>query len=298
MTTRRPRLALMAVIASVGAIVALFTLPTPPAQAFDSPTHDRIVHDALAPDGVDPLAMAQILNGPPPGGGAVGSDAWPSDTFRHLDNAASPADICARAQEAWNVFSPSLFNGAQPAGPGYTVLANGPAARSAFGGLAHAVEDFYSHSNWVELNIEAGQPDTPGPQLFPTCDPASMPAGLHTGYFSLLYGPGGCPFGGPPPGYQECHSTLNKDSAYSARGKTPVPGTGMTEYDLAVQLATQATARLYEQIRGMVVDSVNAAHPDADGECVAHKLFDTGLAPCTKDNASFLGFGGWAPPGR
>ena len=288
----------MAVIASVGAIVALFTLPTPRAQAFDSPTHDRIVHDALAPDGVDPLAMAQILNGPPPGGGAVGSDVWPADAYRHLDNANSPADICARAQQAWNVFSPSLFDGAQPAGPGYTVLANGPAARSAFGGLAHAVEDFYSHSNWVELNIEAGQPDTPGPQLFPTCDPASMPAALHTGYFSLQYGPGGCPFGGPPPGYQDCHSTLNKDSAFSSRGKMPVPGTGMTEYDLAVQLATQATSQLYEQIRGMVVDSVNAAHPDADGECVAHKLFDTGLAPCTKDNPSFLGFGGWPPPAR
>jgi hypothetical protein len=287
----------MAVIAAVGALVTLFCLPAPQAQAFDSPTHDRIVHDALAPDDVNALAMAQILNGPPPGGGAVGSDAFPSDTFRHLDNAANPGELCARAQQAWNVFSPSLFDGAQPAGPGYTVLANGPAARSAFGGLAHAVEDFYSHSNWVELNIAAGQPETPGPQLFPTCDPASMPADLHTGYFSLIYGPGGCPFGGPPPGFQECHSTLNKDSAFTARGKTPVPGTSMTEYDLAVSLATQATGQLYEQIRAMVVDSVSAAHPDADAECVAHKLFDAGLTPCTKNNPLPVGPVGWSPFG-
>ena len=126
MTTRGPRRVSMAVMAAVGVLVALFSVPAPRAQAFDSPTHERIVRDALAPDGVDPLAMAQILNGPPPGGGAVGSDAFPSDAFRHLDNATSPADICARAQQAWNVFSPSLFDGAQPAGPGYTVLANGP----------------------------------------------------------------------------------------------------------------------------------------------------------------------------
>jgi hypothetical protein len=298
MRTRRQRLTSKAGIVAVCVILAGFSLPTPRAQAFDSPTHERIVRDALAPDGVDPLAFTQILNGPPPGGGAVGSDLFPSDTFRHLDNAVSPAEICARAQQAWNVFSPSLFNGAQPAGPGYTVLANGPAARSAFGGLAHAVEDFYSHSNWVETNIEAGQPDTPGPQLFPTCDPASMPPGLHTGYFSLVYGPGGCPFGGPPPGYQECHSTLNKDSASSSRGKTPVPGTNMTEYDLAVALATQATEQLYEQIRNMVVDSVNTTHPDADGECVAHKLFDTGLAPCARDAQPLAAPGGWSPFGR
>lgn len=293
MDSSRPRRALLAIIATASATAALFSVPAPRALAFDSPTHDRIVHDALAPDNVDALAMAQILNGPPPGGGAVGSDAFPSDTFRHLDSAASPADICARAQGAWNVFSPSLFNGAQPAGPGYTSLANGPAARSAFGGLAHAVADFYSHSNWVDVNIAAGQPNTPGPQLFPTCDPASMPADVHTGFFSLIYGPGGCPLGGPPPGYQECHSTLNKDSSFTSRGQTPVPGTDMNEYDLAAQLATQATAQLYDQIRGMVVDSVNAAHPDADGECVAHKLFDAGLVPCAKNSPLAGGFGGW-----
>lgn len=297
MNSPRLRRAVVAMIAIVCAITALFSVPTPTAQAFDSPSHERIVRDALAPNGVDPLAMAQILNGPPPGGGAIGSDAFPGDTFRHLDNATSPADICARAQQAWNVFSPSLLDGAQPAGPRYTVLANGPAARSAFGGLAHAVADFYSHSNWVDLNIAAGQPDTPGPQLFPTCDPASMPAELHTGFFSLIYGPGGCPIGGPPPGYQDCHSTLNKDGPYTSRGRTPVPGTTMNEYDLTAQLAIQATAQLYEQIRGMVVDSVNAAHPDADGDCVAHKLFDTGLAPCAKDSQSIGAFGGWNPFG-
>ena len=217
MNSPRFRLALLAMIATICATTALFSVPTPTAQAFDSPSHERIVRDAMAPSGVDPLAMAQILNGPPPGGGAIGSDAFPGDTFRHLDNAVSPADICARAQQAWNVFSPSLLDGAQPAGPGYTVLKNGPAARSAFGGLAHAVADFYSHSNWVDLNIAAGQPDTPGPQLFPTCDPASMPAELHTGFFSYLR-TRGLSDGGPPAGYQECHSTLNKDGPYTSRG--------------------------------------------------------------------------------
>ena len=73
------------------------------------------------------------------------------------------------------------------------MLANGPAARSAFGGLAHALADFYSHSNWVELNIAAGQRgQVPGPQLFPACDPAAFPNRVHTVFYSLISGPTGC----------------------------------------------------------------------------------------------------------
>jgi hypothetical protein len=37
--------------------------------------------------------------------------------FRHLDNAKNPVDICASAQDAWNIFTPVLLSGAQPIGP-------------------------------------------------------------------------------------------------------------------------------------------------------------------------------------
>jgi hypothetical protein len=272
--TRRLRHGLLVVMVTTTAVAAFFGLPAPKAQAFDAPFHERIVRDALGPDLVDNTAMIQILAGPPPGVGAVGSDLSPNQAFRHFDNAKNPADICTRARDAWNFYMPNVTSGARPAGPGFTVLANGPGARSAFGGLAHALADFYSHSNWIELNTAAGQPELPGPPLFPTCDPAALPAGLHTGYFSLIYGPTGCPpFGGPPRGFQDCHSTLNKDGPYTSRGGAPVPGTGMNHFDLAMLLATRATTDLYWQVRGLVASTVNAQNPGANGECVARKLF-------------------------
>jgi hypothetical protein len=279
---RRPLLLL--VIAAIAAAVAVVCVTAPTAQAFDPPFHERIVRDALTPDLVDNTAMIQILAGPPPGIGAVGSDLSPAQAFRHFDNAKNPADICTRARDAWNFYTPAVTSGARPAGPGFTVLVNGPGARSAFGGLAHALADFYSHSNWVELNAAAGQPEQPGPALFPTCDPAALPAALHTGYFSLIYGPTGCPpFGPPPTGFQDCHSTLNKDGPYTSRGRAPVPGTGMNHFDLAALLATRATTDLYWQVRGLVATTVNAQNPGADGDCVAKKLFQPDiLEPCAR----------------
>jgi hypothetical protein len=233
--------------------------------------HERITRDALAPVGVDNTAMAQILVGPPPGAGAVGSDAFFSDEFRHIDDAKDPAEICVRMQEAWNFFIPIVLSGAQPTGPGGSVLVNGPGARAAFGGLAHALQDFYSHSNWVEDNIAVGQLERLAPPLMPTCDPATLPAGLHTGFFSMAYSSqfplDGCPPGGPPPGFAECHSTLNKDAWHTPRGIAPVPGTNppMNNFDLAALLATRATTDLYWQVRGLVAGDA--------GECVAENLF-------------------------
>jgi hypothetical protein len=178
--------------------------------------HDRITRDALPPGEVDNAAMSQILVGPPPGAGAVGSDAFFNDEFRHIDNAKNPADICVSTQDAWNFFIPIVSSGAEPTGPGGRELVNGPAARAAFGGLAHALQDFYSHSNWVEDNIAVGQPERLAPPLLPTCDPAALPAGLHIGFFSMDFSSQfpleGCPPGGPPPDFAECHSTLNKDA--------------------------------------------------------------------------------------
>ncbi|KUH82727.1 MULTISPECIES: hypothetical protein [unclassified Mycobacterium] len=265
----KPRSSIVVVLAAAFALVCASAAPT--AQAFQIQNHDRITRDALAPLGVDEATMGQILVGPPPGAGVVGSDAFFADEFRHIDNAKDPADICARTQEAWNFFTPLILNGAQPAGPGGSDLVDGPGARAAFGGLAHALQDFYSHSNWVEDNIAVGQLDRMPPPLMPTCDPASLPPGLHTGFYAFggdHHDPlGGCPPGGPPPGFVECHSTLNKDSWDTPRGMMLVPGTNppINNYDLAARLATKATADLYWQIRNLVVSDA--------GECAAANLF-------------------------
>jgi hypothetical protein len=184
---RRSRLGLLAVIVASAVVTALLAVPAPQSQAFYIQNHERITRDALAPIGVDPTAMNQILVGPPPGAGAVGSDAFFFDEFRHIDDAKNPADICARSEQAWNFFTPIVLMGAQPVGPNGSDLVNGASARAAFGGLAHALQDFYAHSNWVEDNIAVGQLDRLAPPLMPKCDPATFPPGLHTGYFSMDY---------------------------------------------------------------------------------------------------------------
>jgi hypothetical protein len=260
------------VITTIAMIAAIGGLAAPSAQAFYIQNHDRVTRDALAPAGFDPATVNQVLVGPPPGAGAVGSDAFFADEFRHIDDARSPADICARTQDAWNFFTPIVLSGSQPVGPGGSGLADGPAARAAFGGLAHALQDFYSHTNWVEDNIAVGQLDRMPPPLMPTCDPATLPAGLHSGFFSLDLGNhadpvAGCPPAGPPPGFAECHSILNKDDWNTARGILPVPGANppMNYFDLAAQLATRATSELYGQVRALVADTY--------GECAAANLF-------------------------
>ena len=255
---------------SVAATAAVIGALAPPAQAFQIQNHERITRDALTPLGVDQSAMTQILVGPPPGAGAVGRDAFFFDKFRHIDGANNPVDICNMTTQAWNFFTPIILSGAKPTGPGGSDLADGPAARAAFGGLAHALQDFYSHSNWVEDNIAIDQPDRMPPPLMPTCDPATLPPDLHTGFFDVQANHddpiGGCPPSGPPPGVAECHSTLNKDNWNTARGSIMVPGSNppINNYDLAAILATRATTDLYWQVRNLVV-------ADA-GECVADNL--------------------------
>ena len=225
-------------------VAASFGLFAPKVQAFYIANHETITRNALPADQVSQAAMLQILYRHAPGAGAVGSDAFATDEFRHLDNSITPVDICARAKQAWDTFfSPVLLSGSQPAGAD---LANGPAARAAFGGLLHAQQDLYAHSNWAQRRYRRGDLwiDSP-PNIFPTCNPAAFPPDLHTGYFSMDFSSqfplDGCPPGGPPPGFQECHLTLNKDGPTTQRGAQPVPGTDMNMYDLAAKLATTAS---------------------------------------------------------
>jgi hypothetical protein len=70
---------------------------------------------------------------------------------------------------------------------------------------------------------------------------------------------------------------MNKDGPDIARGSQPVPGTGMTMYDLAASLATTATTNLYGQVRSLVASTVTAKNPGVDGECIAAKLFHPDL---------------------
>jgi hypothetical protein len=87
---------LPAVVAAVGGWLARS------AQVSKIRNHERIT-DALAPVGVDPTALGQILVDPPPSAGALGTDASFADDFRHIDNApilpAVDAGECAAADD-------------------------------------------------------------------------------------------------------------------------------------------------------------------------------------------------------
>jgi hypothetical protein len=268
--SRRLRLSLLVATAAFTAVALTFWSPAPTAQAFMIQYHESITRAALPGDQVSESAMLQILIGPPPGLGAVGSDAGVTDDFRHLDNATNPSQVCALAQEAWNTFSPVLLAGSQQVGAD---LADGPAARAAFGGLLHTQQDFYAHTSWV---------DTEGNQLaagiFPNCDPGAYPASLHTGYFDIQFGTEGCPPGGPPAGFQACHSTLNKDAPDTQDGAQLAPGTDMTKFEVASGLATTASTNLYTQMRALVAST--------NGESAAVLLFGGGgEGPSTADAA-------------
>ena len=90
--SRRKRLALVVVTATAAVVAALCGVTAPNAQAFYIQNHEMITRNALPPDQVDQAALFQILVGPPPGAGAVGSDAFYDDDFRHIDNAKDPTD--------------------------------------------------------------------------------------------------------------------------------------------------------------------------------------------------------------
>jgi hypothetical protein len=275
--TSPPRfpLCVRVVIVAITAVAALFGLPGPHAAAFFIQNHEAITRNALPQIPND--LMAQILVGPLPGAGAVGTDAFFNEDFRHLDNSKNPSDLCARATQAWNTFDPVVLSGSRQVGAD---LADGPAARAAVGALLHVQQDFYAHSNWVDT-----QGDKMAPAIFPTCDPAAFPAGLYTGYFELGAPPptvdnplSGCPATGPPPGFQQCHSTLNKDGPNTQNGSQIATGTNMTKYDVAAQLATAATVPLFNQIRAQVAST--------NGDNAATVLFGSGGPPAATGPAS------------
>ena len=74
---------LAAVVAAVGRWLAASASAS--ASAFKIQNHERVTRDALNPVGVDSAALGQILVGPPPGAGAVDSDAFFADDLFHAD---------------------------------------------------------------------------------------------------------------------------------------------------------------------------------------------------------------------
>ena len=251
--------------------------PQPPGgrvQAPDAPLCPR-----RGPPDHDPARVLEQITGRwITGTGNLGSDIYQWSPYRHFDNAALPAVVCQQANQLWNEFAGKIR--------GFSAIGAWPNARDAFGALTHATQDFYSHSNWLELGQRTIAP------LFPVCTGAGLPGGLQTGYFEWNWTnafPAGCPLIKdrltPPVPFMFCHAMLNKDSPTFGHGADSLPEGGRRYHQAAVDLATEHTRLLYGAVRNFISGEFTPQKDELAGTCVADALF--GLLPVSSDELTY-----------
>lgn len=176
----------------------------------------------------------------------IAQDLLQTQSVVHFDNCAFAGSIEHIAAE-WAVIEQS----------GHT---HGDVALAAFGALLHTTQDFYAHSNWIELHVD----QAPIPVWNQRLD--SLPAAIASGTW-WMGSPKLCGPGAPS------HDQLNKDSPTSNEGKKVVatgPNAGKSLFDLAYATALAATREQYARLAGIgVPDAPAAAGMDAVGWIIA-----------------------------
>jgi hypothetical protein len=120
----------------------------------------------------------------------------------------------------------------------WTAIAHGQDTYTSFGQLLHTVQDFYAHSNWIELH----QQEDPVPIWDLTL--ASLPPDIVSGTYSV----GSPKLCGPD---APDHAQINKDSPNSEEGRKIVqsgPNQGKSLFDLAYDTALRATQAQFAQL--------------------------------------------------
>jgi hypothetical protein len=249
-------LLVLLILAIEGAVLASGV----PVQAFAPDIHESITKEALAAgdtiaaDALDIVVRANRR-----------SDLNQWEEARHFDNARDPAEICRRWADGVNRWYQDAVKNIAPADREKRRLKDRTEALELFGKTLHAVQDFYSHTNYVELSLPEPQPGF----LLVECNPATLPRDLQSGYFSVRHGLDGCPAGGPPTGFRYCHSTLNKDKP------------GRTNYDAAKAFATTATRHAWDELRRRVA-ATYASDRSTGTECLFTKLAWGGDSSCQR----------------
>jgi hypothetical protein len=258
MYSRIPALPILALL--ILTIVGAVLVPGASVQAFGLDIHESITREALA--GGDTIA-ADALDVVVQANRRSDLNQW--EEARHFDNARDPAEICRRWADGVNRWYQDAVKNIAPADREKRRLKDRTEALQLLGKTLHGVQDFYSHTNYVELSLPAPQPGF----LLAECDPANLPHDLQSGYFSVRYGLDGCPAGGPPPGFRYCHSTLNKDKP------------GRPNYDAARLFATIATRHAWDELRRRVV-ATYASDRSTGAECLFTKLAWGGDSSCQR----------------
>lgn len=161
--------------------------------------------------------------------GNVGTDLDQSDSALHFDNCCFDLGV-QHIQDLWNLIESG------------SVEVN---RYLMFGTLIHTVQDFYAHSNWIELHTD--QSPVPVWDLVV----GSLPPDIVSGTYSDS--PKECGPGAPT------HEQLNKDSPTSEEGQKTVPSgpnEGKSLYDLAFAAAVDASRVQFARFQTVVGSGV------------------------------------------
>jgi len=264
----------MVVVRTVGIALVVAALGTIPAAGFSLGAHAAILKGALD-DGNTLNAQALTwITGSLTGGGNLGADRHQLSPEKHFDSAKNPAEICQLWEKGLNDALKRAVELAAPVGMEKRELDDRQEALEAFGEATHALADFYSHTNWIELH-ELSHYQTPlaipqAPILGQRCDSSAFSPRLHSGYFSPSHGFSGCPSAGPPAGFGSCHSQLAKDEGTSGHGKDKIGGGNVTYHEAAVAVSIRATRSAWKALHDRIV--ARYLTDATDGECVFTKL--------------------------
>ena len=271
------------------ALALMVLLAATPAAAFFPPIHQAAFRAVLA-DRFDARAQRWVELG------LEGPDALVGQTHPeyHFDSAPDRDAVCRRWEEGPGTFLHDIteyaYEAFRPKPPGEAatfdrLATNRELGLARFGYYVHAIQDFYSHSNWIEIFADRGEPAPLAP-IVSGCDPAVLPVDLSTGYFDLDYGISGCPSAGPPEGFRYCHGPtadpghqLAKDVP-SYHGADRLPDGSATYHEEAVRLATLATADAWTVLHDRVVAELRASLPDRSPECLFTSLVMGGDPSC------------------
>jgi RHS repeat-associated protein len=174
-------------------------------------------------------------------GASVNTDIVGAVLDAHFDGRSNSTKI----KETWNDLNQKKINSAWD-----------------LGRHLHTVQDFYAHSNYVELYVqyyqESGQDMSLfDPKTIPTYNEAMAANGvfaqnylgnLHTGHFSLFYWLLGSDHARARKKKVIHHDHLNKDSAKKGNGAQNVAGTHFTWHDLAKEAATRETIQMLNKV--------------------------------------------------
>jgi Mg-chelatase subunit ChlD len=272
---------LFGVLAVAGLLAAA---AAPPADAFKTfrlaggNIHEQMIRRVLSARGFTEAAIVQVDKG------ATSQDIVGSSNFEdgthHFDNNLID-ESRAYAERVVNSvvgMMPRLIPATESPEDRDKAVKARDEAQYAWGQMVHAVQDFYSHSNYLELVLRAG---TTAPMDIPPIDWANRPPGLKTGYFLKIelvsrdtaarniqaanpgitlrtpaeytvranttrYADAIAFVTGPP---QVLHCELNKDNDSELQGKVIEPRSTRTLSALAQEIAVKETERQWTELQ-------------------------------------------------